>query len=206
MQVESYECQEVAAEPAEISEEAARLIAECGLEGQQALYQPKTPEKTAGRVPYRRMTAEEEFVFKQLCPQTTPAKQYRDDAMPLRVLEIVAHAQSLDFFESVVVWHRESVNVQDPVLVGIHVPDPKANWTKHNYILARWAEALDEWPALVKQALGTWRKIMLGKVGALVRQAQQDYDLLQNADDIPLANAAKYDTPYYHALARILEG
>ena len=45
MQVETFECEEVAEQPVEVIEEAQGLVKKLGLEGQGRFYSPATEEK-----------------------------------------------------------------------------------------------------------------------------------------------------------------
>ena len=187
MQVQTFECQETAAEPIEACEEATRLIDEMELLGQQKLvHKADDDPATATRLPYRKMRADEFFVYKQLCPDTTLVENYADSPMPLRVLQIAAHAKSFDFFKTIDVWHQTNANIKDPVLVGIHEP---RQYVTENFILARWAEVLDEWPILVIQAFESWKKKMRAECAKLRRQAQQSLDGL---DDCSVEDAMKH--------------
>lgn len=150
MQVETYECQETTSEPIEATEEAVALIEQLGLEGQSALLGKGTTD-VPSRVPYPEATAEQMRVFETLCPSRIKASQYRRGPIPLRVLQVLAHAQSLGFFEEFMVWDRESQEVVDPVLVGV-VKTSQYIWENKHHILARWGEHLDEWPAMVRAA------------------------------------------------------
>ena len=148
MLVETYECEETATEAPEMSDAALALIDKLGLDGQRSLNVSAEPKE--GRCPYRRMTAEEAFVYRQICPATTNLREYAESPIPLRVLQVAAHAD--DYFQKLEVWHVEGITVKDPVLVGV-TKDPKATWREARFILARWGEVLDEWPALDRKSV-----------------------------------------------------
>lgn len=152
MSVETFECTETASEPIEMAEEAISLIESLGLDGQRELVRPREGQARGERFPYREMTDEEEFVYRVLCPEAYPIKEYSRSPIPVRVLQVAAHAQ--EFFDSIVVWDKASADTKDPVLVGIRKVDSR----EHNYILARWGNELDEWPAMLKQALDKHRQ------------------------------------------------
>jgi hypothetical protein len=150
MPVETFECQETAAEEVEQSEEALRLIEELGLDGQKTLLQVETPV----RMPYPQATAEQEFVYRVLCPTVSKLSDYRRTPIPLRVLQIASHA--MDQFETLQVWDAASSAIKDPVLVGLK-PHPQWSWQKEVYLLARWGEELENYGTLLKNALARKR-------------------------------------------------
>jgi len=150
MQVETYECQETAAEPIEATEEAIGLIESLGLEGQRSLISP-ADDAPAKRCPYSEMSKEQRRVFEALCPTQVKVEEYSAGPIPLRALQVLAHAQSLGMFDKIQVWDRESSTVVDPVLIGC-VKDATYSWTAKWFLLARWGEHLDEWPAMVRAA------------------------------------------------------
>lgn len=150
MQVETFECQETASEPIEACEEAMGLIAQLELDGQKSLVSGGDG-KPASRCPYREMKADERFVYGVLCPESTPLKRYALSPIPLRVLQIAAHANSLELFEELRVWHAKGAAIPDPVLVGV-APGVQYTWERRTFILARWGDVLESWPTLLKQA------------------------------------------------------
>lgn len=193
MKVETYECDETATEHVECADEAIKLIEELGLTGQKSLLHPQ--KKT--RSPYRQMTKDEFFVFKQICPEETDVTRFNEEPMPLRVLQVASHAKSTGMFDRLVVWHRESAAVKDPVLVGEKdVQSSPANGytSKEFYILARWGDALDEWPAVIKTAMAIWREKNTAKLEEVIAQAKADLSAVATAG---MSYAIKKPTPYY---------
>lgn len=171
MNVETYECQETAAEPIEASEEAIGIIEQLELEGQKSLISAPE-EKPMSRCPYREMKAEERFVFGVHYPEKMNLAKYSLGSIPLRVLQIASHADSLGVFKRLEVWHAKEVAVPDPVLVGIKAGS--YSWEDKPFILARWGEVLESWPTLYKQAfemkrqqLASVLKSLAAKVAAL---------------------------------------
>lgn len=189
MQVETYECQETMSEPLEASEEAIKIIEELELSGQQTLIAEKETVKT--RCPYRKMRPDERFVYTRLCPTKTDARSYSSSPVPLRALQILHHALSLDFFKKVEVWSAEG-EIKDPVLVAY---EKKETWRSDNqpYILARWAEELDAWPILVSKAKAIWAekakvalariKVMLSKDEEFLSNDAVDMDAMINREE-----------------------
>lgn len=140
--VETYEL-EVERHP-EACEESKRLIEELGLAGQGA-----TITEDKGRLPYRMMTATESEVFGLLLPVREKIETYCADSIPLRVLQILAHAKSLGCFGGFEIMHQ-AAQVKDPVLCA-YMPGEQYSYHKR-YLLARWGDALDEMPALIRAA------------------------------------------------------
>lgn len=143
MKVETFECVE---HDAVSDPEAWRLIEELGLEGQQTLV-----TSDGQRSPYRAITSVEDKVYRALCPQSTVLEKYAGSPIPLRVLQVAAHARSLGIYAKLLVWDRASVEVDDPVLVG---QTTETTWeTGHRIdILARWGEDLEPFAVLAKRA------------------------------------------------------
>ena len=191
MQVETYECQETASEPIEASEEAIRIITELGLEGQQELLTPVRENKPVGRNPYPEANAEQIFVFRVLCPKSYTVKKYNRTPIPLRVLQVAAHAISLEMFKEVVVWDATDPAEKDPVLVGT-MKNPARSWDDKFFLLARWGDVLESWPILLKRALEKKRhqvqsaaEAVLLKAKSIVNEGvcQSDDELITNGFD-----------------------
>lgn len=166
MKVETFEVEEVAQCNAEELDQAQALSESLGLDEQVSAYKAM---RTIGKpMPFRTMTHEESVVYGTVLPERTMLEAFRHP-IPPRVLEVVALARecrhpkveggSEPFFKYLQVWHPKDVR-RDPVLVGWHAEDPKWAFLVTPYILARWGEALDEWPALVEK----FRAIVRGKV------------------------------------------
>lgn len=172
MPVETFECQETSAEPIEIAEEAIGLIEELGLEGQLSLVRKADAEKpmsVATRWPYRVMTAEEVFVYGVLCPTRTEMKSYADGPIPIRVLQIAAHAKSVRPELQLFVWHRAVPGVKDPVLVA-QTHDELNSWNTGflRFILARWGEELEAFSTLMRKACSSQRERLASEAERLV--------------------------------------
>jgi hypothetical protein len=182
MLVETYECEETATETPELSAEAVELIDKLGLEGQQQLLS-RDDDRTE-RVPYRQMTKEEIFVFGTICPVKTALIKFDSEPMPLRVLQVAAHAKSLDIFKELQVWHRKSSAVKDPVLVGLRT----IGYETQTFILARWGEALDEMPFLIKTAMAAWKEQMRDSLNEVIAKATSD---LASLDSCGFGRAAR---------------
>lgn len=172
MQVETFECSETASEPIEAGEEAIALIESLGLRGQKALV--GTNEKTAQdeRSPYREMRRDEQFVYSMLCPEKMTADEYDAAPIPLRVLQVMAHAKSLGLFNSFQIWDKESVAVKDPVLVARVGEEWQSN--AKLYILARWGEVLESWPTLLAQAIKIFNEKRKSAFAKIIKTCQAE--------------------------------
>lgn len=157
MQVESFECTETKEECTEMEAEAIFLIEKLGLAGQE-VYVSKKPGSDAGRCPYREMLDEEFRVYNALCPSHVKLAQYKAAPIPLRVLQIAAHAA--EFFPVLEVWDKEMSEVNDPVLVATNGKD---SWQSEfaRYILARWGEVLEPFHVLKQRAIASKREAIL---------------------------------------------
>jgi len=172
MLVETFECQETAAEPIEASEEAIRLIEELELDGQKSILLPNVGEvSTSIRMPYPQATAEQVFVFRVLCPQNYPLKKYNRTPLPLRVLQIASHAKALGFFGEIVVWDAADPSVKDPILIGTK-DNAEWSWREDVYLLARWGEELESWPTLLRRALEKKREQITSVAEGALRKAK----------------------------------
>lgn len=174
--VEEFLDHEVGNEHPECSDEAIALIKELGLEGQSDLISRATDDGLATRSPYREITKEEDFVYRTLLPARTLASSYKAEPIPLRVLQIMAHASALGIFHKFEIWHREGVATKDPVLVG-YIKESDRSWADGTcYILARWGEVLEAFPVLLKKANEIAREVRLGKLKRIELQVRADIE------------------------------
>lgn len=145
MQVETFEAisldeQNGAIVPEEVNEEALALIESLDLGGQRQLLTEREVEgqTVIVRSPYREITAEEIAILGTILPRRVRLEQYSDGPIPLRVLQVAAHAK--EHFSVLEVWCPEKASDPDPLLVGhkgmrFHADDQTC-------ILARWGEVL----------------------------------------------------------------
>lgn len=177
MKVETYEVISVDEQNGAIvndlvSEEALALIEQLDLKGQRELVAETKcdGETVVTRNPYRRMTAEEMAIFGTVLPQRHLLRSYADGPIPLRVLQIAAHAK--DLFDQLQVWCPDP-GQQDPLLVGQkggHNHD-RANWLTTSgefFILARWGEILEPLDVLRTKAAGK----LISKARAEIAEAK----------------------------------
>ncbi len=211
MQVETYEIDLTEGtasgpEAVKMEAEAVALCETLGLAGQLNLITPPdpvTPDIEPGtRLPYRKATEEEVFVLNMVCPATTPIEQYDADPIPLRVLQVAAHARETGQFLEIVVRHRRSPNIKDPFLVGRRKP-MNSNWSgaREDYLLARWAEHLDAWPTVVQQAMSAWGDKVKAKVAGIRGELALCEARLAHPCDIDIGTAmAHADGPSFYGL------
>lgn len=152
MEVEIIDALEVAeAASVEMNEESISIIEELGLTGQKSLMNRTEEGVVAERLPFRKATQLESWVYGTLCPEQTKLKDYSEDPIPHRVLERAAYAEKSGLFtKGLYVWHQAGA-IKDPVLVGYD--SDGFYWTRSSaFILARWGEELDELSTLVEKA------------------------------------------------------
>lgn len=141
--------------------EAVAIIEKLGLKGQQQLMSPNTGDIPQNRIPYRLMRRDEWAVYSAICPDRTKLAAYEASPIPLRVLQVAAHAQETGFFKTIWVWSADKAAVKDPVLVG---STGESDWSinqSNTYILARWGKELRNLSELAKEAtssyITTWK-------------------------------------------------
>jgi hypothetical protein len=140
MLVETFEVTETYSDGSvECEAEALELIEKLGLVGQKKLV-TRGGDDAETRIPYRKMKSDEALIYKAICPETSKLASFSDSAIPVRVLQVAAHAVCL--FDEVLVWHAKNADVKDPVLVGRNAATAERGWTEELYILARWGEEL----------------------------------------------------------------
>ncbi len=163
--IETYEMTETSAEDGlpECETEALDLIQRLGLTGQQTLLTGPKGERS----PYRKMTAEEHKVYSVLMGKKTAIREYSDGAIPLRVLQIAAHAQGI--YKRIEVWHAPNADIKDPVLVGVN---GDTYGKQEFFLLARWGEALAPFAELMALAAKLWRGTLARFMDETRREAQ----------------------------------
>lgn len=144
MQIETYEIEEeTSGTQSETDEQSIALIEKLGLDGQKKLI--STDGKS--RLQYPEMTQQEHNVYKAVFPVHTDLKKYEGCIIPIRVLQVAAHAQEFCF--DVQVWHKRNPRL-DPLLVG-RIGSGPYNIQKL-LKLARWGDALLDFSELIKEA------------------------------------------------------
>ena len=150
MKIETYEIEPQSTEIGQLAADGeARMICErLGLGGQLAL--SDNPSETA--FPYRHMTRLEQVVFEFHCPIKTDLKSYKSESIPVRVLQVAAHAHDLHFLKAIKVWHPKDARL-DPVLVGY-----TSEYGGDLYLLARWGAVWKDFQDLLSEAKIGWAK------------------------------------------------
>jgi hypothetical protein len=157
MLVETYEAVETGFDgQVECDAEALAIIEAMGLSGQQKLV-AKTEAGDEVRNPYRKMTADEGFIYNLLLTKHTALDKYSDGAIPLRVLQVAAHS-------------KDHADVKDPILVG----ENGDTWSAERFLLARWGEVLEPLNELRKLAAAKLKAKLLGECAKAASHAQAD--------------------------------
>ncbi|QDT41091.1 hypothetical protein Pan241w_11500 [Gimesia alba] len=192
MLVETYETPEVDEQgTVECEAEALELIESLDLEGQRELTR-QTEDGEVKRVPYPKVTKEQGVVIQAVCPKETKLNEYSDQAIPLRILQVAAHAK--DLFDYLVVWHPENADEKDPYLIGCN----GESWSSSRelYLLARWGEELLPWGEMVTKAGALIRGKRLTKLREIVSLAKAAIEATESAD--PEAAIELSATPSYY--------
>lgn len=190
MLVETYEIEETQSEAATLAadSESIELIERLNLIGQLGL----TDTKTATRFPYRKMTKREADVYGVLCPRRARLESYSDGIIPVRVLQVAAHANETGFLKSMEVWFPENADIKDPVLVGMREAKNEHGWNDtERYILARWGEVLEDLSTLAIEATKLVRSKLKAKLQSVRREVEFDLAALEG-DEIPLDKDITY--------------
>jgi hypothetical protein len=140
MQIQTYECETVPS--VEFTEEAIALCEKLGAAKQDTFYKQEN-----GSCPYRLMTPEELAVYQIVLPQREEIDKYEAGPIPLRVLQVGAHAKDL-LEGTLVIWHQ-GAGKDDPLLTLRQ----GSNWSGKYYLLARWGEVLEEYQVLFEHAV-----------------------------------------------------
>ncbi len=195
-QVETYEQEDASHSDATTmatDSEAIALIESLGLTGQQKLV--NGPALT--RLPYRAMEAREAVVYRALCDAVSKVEDYSGEAIPLRVLQVVAHARETGLVDRLEVWYPKVYRIDDPVLVGVRkvllYPDKPeyASLTSDVYhILARWGKTLLPLEQLEAMAVDLHRKARVSALAKLAAQVQTALEEAKTTLDLAVLNKA----------------
>lgn len=175
MKVETYEVISVDEHNGDVvnelvSEEALALIEALDLGGQRGLLAERkvSGETVTTRNPYRRMTQEEMNIFTTLMPNRHVLARYDEGPLPLRVLQVAAHAKEL--YDELQVWAPEPGR-DDPILVGVEGGSNYGHGARVGgklFLLARWGEHLDELDTLRAKA----KQSILARTKAEIAEAR----------------------------------
>lgn len=189
MEIEVFEEEEVRQLTAEDVVECSELIERLSLTGQQKFYKGTEALKVC---PYRRITVQEQFVYGTLLPSQTLLSLYDASPVPLRILQVAAHAKEvIDGYPELVVYHQPNPKA-DPVLVARignqYSPDAI-------YLLARWGEALEEFSVLADRARQRWIE---GAKGTLRRIETEVRSAIEHIEERSHRVVAEGKAPGYH--------
>lgn len=147
MEIETYENAELAVDVIDGLDEMKEIVSNLNLEGQKTLVSPENNKRPN---PYRYMNDEERFVYSTLFPKCTRLTEYKDEIVPLRILQVASHFMSteIDGYECYVMSPERAE--PDPVLIA-----RRYGWGEidsDTYILARWGDCLENFEILRKKA------------------------------------------------------
>jgi len=187
-QVETFEVEDASvSEATTLATDAAalELIEQLGLAGQKSLVNGET----ITRLPYRAMEAREALVYRALCDATAKVEDYNAEAIPLRVLQVIAHARDTNLFDGgLQVWYPKIHKVDDPVLVGIkrekHISGSYSWNSDVYYLLARWGKNLQPLEQLEALATNLARKTRLAKLTEMSIRVKQALEETQESLDL----------------------
>jgi hypothetical protein len=202
MEVETFEVSELTAEgklDIEDVEAFKTAINDLELDGQKKfLPDDEGPDKELGPVnPYRKMTKEEHFVYSTVCSAKVDLSRYAESILPLRVLQVAAHANKM--FQDLEVWHAPNADIEDPVLVGIN---NKGSYGRVSFfLLARWGETLVPFDELKEVAIRMWREKTLNALKTIKQAVDRELKLAEDFN--PLAvGSKKLHPPEYEPFLR----
>lgn len=187
MQVETFEVLEAEEQMSVQADEETRAIVDAlNLEGQSKLYKggENVDVPLQARVPYREMTRAELNVYTILFPSKTEIRKYGEQPIPLRILQVAAHAEAECWFKRLEVWHQDSMLTKDPLLVGIRRGEN--TWDDRPCLLGRWGDALEEFPILAMRAAQVWKEKTMGKLREHIARAQMDLAIVEKTDAPPI--------------------
>jgi hypothetical protein len=188
--VETFEVLEAEECTPELDAEAIALAEKLGLSGQAKL---RSTGESPRRSPYRQMTNRERFTYGLLCPTRTKVEAYDNEPIPLRVLQVLAHAKDLGIYAGFFVMH-EAV-VKDPVLVA-HVG---SEYSGEYYILARWGAELETFEVLVGRAIKLASEKLRRALAKIRTQLDAD---IACADQIIDPERGRFEEPSYYSNQR----
>jgi len=173
--IEIFYIDEIFQEHPKIAAKAIKLQKELGLEGQMSLSAVK--EDQTERCPFRQIKTVESQVYRLLCPAVNQLEDFKSEAIPFRVLELVKEAKKFNQFKMFKIW--SATEIPNPVLVAYTA---ESTWEGECFLLARWGEVLTDFTELTKEAVKLKRAQMKDSLTSLVELAKVD---LKRIDTIP---------------------
>ena len=181
MQVETYEIEEKDEMTQEIEHEAINLINTLELTGQKELI--NRTDTTTERFQYPEMTASEYNIYSAIFPLHTMVDKYSAGILPVRVLQVIAHAKTYcDFIQ---VWHKK-IHDPDPLLIGLKSKAKNEYNIDNRYVLARWGDSLKSFAELTKEARITIKREFEKTIKEKLTKAKSDLENLDTLVDAKL--------------------
>lgn len=197
MEIETYEVTEMYEDGS--TEDLAlvqELLLELELEGQVDLL-----DQTGGKqFPYRKMEAEEWEIFHLLCPNQDRVENYNGEAIPLRVLQVIHHAKSIEneagepFFDYIRVMYPANADIDDPVVYG---QNGKYDHSSQKYILARWGKTLAPLSELRKLAGDIKRSKLIAIGKKIMASAKGEIEVLEALSNLEIMHHQSPHTIYW---------
>lgn len=181
MEIETYEENEVGEACVDDRNELLRIAEELGAKGQLKILD------NTETFPYRKMTIIEKRVYGTLFPQHTNFIEFSESIIPIRIMQVAAHAIKYPEACYLKVWHSRSF--QDPILVG-----QSSEYSDDQHILARWGDALESLNVLKKKAIEILRPKMIASLSDIKARLSG----WENAGDHHLENYLNGEASYAH--------
>jgi len=172
MEIETYEEQEVKPTCLDDKNELLKLANDIGAHGQRGLLDDSSA--VIRTFPYRKMTLREKRIYETLLPVKDEIGVFKDSVIPLRVMQIAAHAVQFPETKRLEVWHSRTMT--DPLLVGCK---ENSSWTSDLFILARWGDVLESIEILKKKAI----EILRPKAAVAIADARSKIAAWETAVD-----------------------
>lgn len=164
MLVETFEVENLSIEKKdEFDQEQIKLIESLELDGQKDFIN-ENEDGDKETIPYRKWTKDEQFVYSILCPKRTELRKYNGSPIPLRVLQVIAHAKSIGL-NDLYVLSTDSAIVLDPILINGKGEDA--------LILARWGDELEEFSILLKKAVTKFKETGITTIKKKINELKQ---------------------------------
>lgn len=189
MEIETYEIEQAASEATAMAQDGAalELIESLGLEGQKRLLNPET----GTRNPYRVMDDYEQTVYNAVLTEHVELNAYDADTIPLRVLQVAAHAKECGLFHKIEIWYAPPATLKDdPILVGYA---RKSSYESTLHILARWGKSLLPLEQLEAMAVNSLKKTRADQLRQIIAKATSRLAVVEAACSLePLKSVPNY--------------
>jgi len=173
------------------TEETLRLISDLKLKGQQSLVN----KDSKSIFPYRKITQQERNIYLTLCARSVKLEEYDDEVIPVRVLQVIAHAK--DLFKELRIWCPENGDKCDPILVGTKV-NPERTYIDETFLLARWGNELLSLEELIPKVTEKVKAKLQTKLAASKSKMENDQLCVDSAiKEFVLGDRSEIDVTYY---------